>query len=248
MQFSRDLSVPDWHSKFNVLARMCAMYDHRSCWTNPECSDPVAVQCGEGRILGPDGIEKRDHFLILHDWDEKYARMADRASRIVTIGKIDGAPDEAVSIESFPVPELAEQPRHPDNDVLIAGQCTGSETIEYVNHVLEGMDRSMSVTVALYDRESYNMEKMISGLVYGETLSSFEKVSWKKRQSYPMITALYLTAGHIIHCGSGRRGFLHALAVKAASMGAGLMTRNADNDFEPTTIRQFLEAVGENVM
>jgi hypothetical protein len=62
-----------------------------------------------------------------------------------------------------------------------------------------------------------------------------------------MITALYMTAGQIVHCGSGKRGFLHALAVKAASTGTGLVTREPGNDFEPTSIRQFLEAMGEKV-
>lgn len=245
MQFSRDLSVPDWHSKFNVLARMCAMYDHRSCWCDPECRDPVVVQCGDGRILGPDGIEKRPHMLVLHDWDGKYAPMVDKATRVVTFGRIVGAPDGATVLESFPLPELGETGKHPDNDILIAGQCAGEETVEFVNNVLEGMDRSLSVTVALYDRGSFRTEKLISGLVYGETMSSFEKVSWKKRQTYPMITALYMTAGQIVHCGSGKRGFLHALAVKAASTGAGLVTREPGKDFEPTSIRQFLEAMGE---
>ena len=245
MQFSRDLLVPDWHSKFNVLARMCAMYDHRSCWVNPDCKDPIVVQCGDGRILGPDGIEKKPHILVLHDWDEKYAKMAEKATKVITLGKIDGAPDGATVLDSFPLVEFPEYSMHPDNNVLIAGRCDGNETLDFVKNVLEEMDLSLTITVALYDRGSYKTEQMISGLVYGETMSSFEKVSWKKRQSYPMITALYLTAGQVIHCGSGKRGFLHALAVKAASRGSGLITRNADNDFEPSTIQQFLEAVGE---
>lgn len=245
MQFSRDLLVPDWHSKFNVLARMCATHDHRSCWVNPECRDPIVVQCGDGRILGPDGIEKKPHVLVLHDWDEKYSYMVDRATRVVTMGKIDGAPEGSVEISSFPVPDFPEQPVHPDNNILIAGMCSGQETFDFVNQVLDGLNRSLSVTVALYDRGSFKTEKIISGLVYGETMSSFEKVSWKKRQTYSMITALYLTAGQIVHCGSGKRGFLHALAVKAASSGAGLITRAASNDFEPATVEQFLAAIGE---
>ena len=244
MQFSRDFLVPDWHSKFNVLARMCAMYDHRSCWANAECREPVAVQCGDGRILGPDGIERKPHILILHDWDEKYAPMVNRATKIITFGKLDGAPDGAVVLDSFPLPDLPEHPMHPDNNILIAGQCAGNETLDFVNTVLDGLDHTLSVTIALYDKESYKTERMISGLVYGETLTTFEKVSWKKRQSYSMITALYLTAGQVIHCGSGKRGFLHALAVKAASRGSGLITRRGDNDFEPTTIHQFLDVIG----
>lgn len=247
MQFSRDLLVPDCHSKFNVLARLCAIYDHRSCWVHSECRDPIVVQCGDGRILGPDGIEKKNHILVLHDWDEKYAKMLDHATRVVTIGKIEGAPSDAISMDSFPIPDLPEQPRHPDNDVLIAGQCTGNDTLDFAKNVLEGMDRSLTITVALYDRGSYKTEQMISGLVYGDTMSSFEKVSWKKRQSYPMITALYLTAGQVVHCGSGKRGFLHAMAVRAASRGSGLITRTSDNNFEPTCIREFLEAIGANV-
>jgi len=245
MQFSRDLIVPDWYSKFNVLARMCAIYDHRSCWVNPECRDPIVVQCGDGRVIGPDGIEARPHILVLHDWDERYARQVDKATRVVTIGKIDGAPDGAVEVSSFPLPDFPDHPIHPDNNILIAGMCSGPETLEFVNHVLEGLNTTLSITVALYDRGSFKIEQLISGLVYGETMSSFEKVSWKKRQSYPMITALYLTAGQIVHCGSGKRGFLHALAVKAASRGAGLITRNVSNDFEPATVEQFLSALGE---
>ena len=62
-----------------------------------------------------------------------------------------------------------------------------------------------------------------------------------------MITALYLTAGQVVHCGSGKRGFLHAMAVRAASRGSGLITRTSDNNFEPSTIRKFLEAMGANV-
>jgi hypothetical protein len=247
MQFSRDLLVPDWYSKFNVLARMCAMYDHHSCWVHPDCRDPVVVQCGDGRILGPDGIEKKPHLLVLHDWDDRYAVMLDRATKVITFGKVDGAPGNSTVLESFPVPELPEQPRHPDNDVLIAGQCTDDETLAFVNGVLEGMDRSLSITVALYDRGSFRTEKMISGLVYGETMSSFGRVAWKKRQTYPMITALYRTAGQVVHCGSGRRGFLHALAVRSASAGTGLVTRRPDNDFEPSTIGQFMEAIGKTV-
>jgi len=246
MQFSRDLLVPDWHSKFNVLARMCAMYDHRSCWVNPNCKDPIVVQCGDGRILGPDGIEKKPHILVLHDWDEKYANMTDKASKVITFGKVMGAPEDAIVLDSYPLPDFPEHPMHPDNHVLIAGQCKGNETLDFVKKVLEDMDMTLSVMVALYDRGSYKTEQMISGLVYGEPLSSFEKVSWKKRQSYPMITSLYLTAGQVIHCGSGKRGFLHALAVKAASRGSGLITRSTDNNFEPATIRQFLDAAGEN--
>ena len=245
MQFSRDLLVPDWHSKFNVLARMCAMYDHRSCWTHPDCNDPVVVQCGDGRMLGPDNIEKKPHVLVLHDWEDKYAPMVENAIRVVTMGKIDGAPGDAAVLGSFPVPDLPEQTVHPDNDILVAGVCTGQETIDYVEGILSGMDRSLSVTVALYDRGSFNTEKLVSALVYGETISSFEKVSWKKRQTYSMITALYRTAGQIVHGGTGRRGFLHALAVKSASRGTGLITRTGDNDFEPATMRQFLSAVGE---
>lgn len=246
MQFSRDLLVPDWHSKFNVLARMCAMYDHRSCWVNPACRDSIVVQCGDGRIIGPDGIEKKNHILVLHDWDDKYGKMLDMATRVVTMGRIEGAPRDAIALDSFPIPDIPVQPKHPDNDVLVAGQCTGAETLEFVRHVLEGLDRSLSITVALYDGGSFKTAQAISGLVYGDTMSSFEKVSWKQRQSYPMITALYLTAGMVVHCGSGRRGFLHSMAVRAASRGAGLITRTSDNDFEPSTIRQFLEAVGEN--
>ena len=113
--------------------------------------------------------------------------------------------------------------------------------------ISKSLDRSLTITVALYDRGSYKTEQMISGLVYGETMSSFDKVSWKKRQSYPMITALYLTAGQVVHCGSGKRGFLHAMAVRAASRGSGLITRTSDNNFEPSTIRKFLEAMGANV-
>ncbi len=243
MQFSRDLLVPDWHSKFNVLARLCAMYDHRSCWVHPDCRDKVVVQCGDGRVLGPDGIEKKPHILILHDWDDKYASMVEKATCIVTIGKIDGAPDNSVVVDSFPIPELPEQPIHPDNEILIAGQCLGEETIEYVNGILDGLDHSLSVTVALYDRGSFKVEKLISGLVYGESMTSFEKVSWKKRQSYSMITSLYGTAGQIVHCGSGKRGFLHSMAVRSASRGAGLLTRTTDNDFEPATVEQFLAAL-----
>ena len=248
MQFSRDLLVPDWHSKFNVLARMCAMYDHQSCWVNPECRDPIVVQCGDGRILGPDGIVNKPHLLVLHDWDAKYAPMVDKATRVITFGNIEGAPDDAIVLDSFPLPgDLPEHPIHNDNNVLIAGLCDSNETLDFVKNVLEGIDPTLSVTVALYDRGSYKVEKMISELVYGETLSTFEKVSWKKRQSYPMITALYLTAGQVIHCGSGKRGFLHALAVEAASRGAGLITRRGDNDFKPTTIWEFWDAMVKNV-
>jgi len=243
MQFSRDLLVPDWYSKFNVLARLCAMYDHKSCWTNPECRDPVIVQCGDGRILGPNGIERKPHVLVLHDWDTKYSPMVEKAIKVITFGKIEGAPDNSIVLDSFPLPEFPEHPMHRDNHILIAGQCAGGETLDFVENILEGIDPTLSVTVALYDCGSYKIEQMISGLVYGETLSSFEKVSWKKRQSYPMITSLYLTAGQVIHCGSGRRGFLHALSVKAASRGSGLITRKGDNDFEPTTIWQFLDVI-----
>jgi hypothetical protein len=224
------------------------MYDHRSCWINPECKDPVVVQCGDGRILGPDGIEKKPHLLVLHDWDEKYAKMVERATRVITFGKIDGAPEDATVLDSFPLTEFPDHSMHPDNNVLIAGRCMGDETLDFVKNVLEDMDRSLTIMVALYDSDSYKTEQMISGLVYGETMLSFEKVSWKKRQSYPMITALYLTAGQVIHCGSGKRGFLHALSVKSASRGSGLITRSADNDFEPSTIQQFLEAVGKNAL
>lgn len=248
MQFSRDLLVPEWHSKFNVLARMCACYDHKSCWVNSDCKDPIVVQCGDGRIIGPDGIEKKPHVLVLHDWDETYAKLVERAIKVITLGKIDGAPVDATVLDSFPLVECPDYSMHPDNNVLIAGRCDGNETIDFVKNILGGMDHSLTITIALYDRVSYKTEQLISGLVYGETMSSFDKVSWKKRQSYPMITALYLTAGQIIHCGSGKRGFLHALAVKAASRGAGLITRTADNDFEPSTIHQFLKAVGENTM
>jgi hypothetical protein len=247
MQFTRDLSVPEWYSKFNVLARMCAMYDHRSCWNSPGCRDQVAVQCGDGRILGPDGIEDRPHVLILHDWDEKYTLMVRKATNVVTFGKIDGAPAGSTVLESFPLPDLPEHPVHPGNEVLVAGQWTGEGTREFVEEVLGGTCMDLSITVALYDRGSFNTEKVIRGLVYGETVSSFGKVSWKKRQSYSMITALYLTAAQIVHCGSGKRGFLHALAVKAASRGANLVTRDTGNDFEPATIWQFLEAIGESV-
>jgi hypothetical protein len=251
MQFSRDLSVPQWHSKFNVLARMCAMYDHRSCWASPECRDPVVVQCGDGRILGPDGIEGRPHMLVLHDWDERYAPMVNRATRVVTFGKLEGAPAGATVLESFPLPDLPVHPVHPDNGVLVAGTCT-DDAVSFASDVLDGADMSLPVTVALYDRGSSRTEGTLRGLVYGEKMASFGKVTWKRRQSYPMIVALYLTAGCIVHCGSGRRGFLHALAVRAASAGAGLagaglVTRGSDNDFEPTGIRQFLEAMGARI-
>ena len=245
MQFSRDLLVPDWYSKFNVLARLCAMYDHRSCWTHPECTDRVVVQCGDGRVLAPDGIEDRPHVLVLHDWDEKYGYMVDNATRVVTIGSIPGAPSCSVMVDSFPIPGTSCQPVHPSNDILVAGRCDTDSTVEYAERILDGMDRTLSVTVALYDMGSARMEKLISGLVYGETVSSFERVSWKKRQSYSMVTALYRSAGQIVHCGAGKRGLLHAMAVNAAANGAGLITRTGDNDFVPTTVEQFLSVIGD---
>lgn len=245
MQFIRDLLVPRWYSKFNVLARMCASSDRRSCWYDAGCSDMVAVQCGDGRVLAPVGAAERPHYLILHDWDEKYAPMVRNAVRVVTLGRFAGVPRGASILESFPVPEFPHRPVHPDNNILVAGDCSMPGTFDFIEEVMGGLDRELSVTVALYDGGSSGTERFISGLVYGETMSSFKKVQWRKRQSYPMITALYTTAGLIVHSGAGTRGFLHSLAVMSASRGAGLITRTGDNGFIPATIGELIGAIGE---
>ena len=146
MQFTRDLRVPDGYSKYNLLATMCASVDHRSRWYHPESKDLVAVQCGEGRIIGPDGVENRPHAVILHDWDEKYTTVLERAVKVVSFGKKEGAPGNTVVLDSFPLPPLRQQPVGKDSEILIAGQCTKPEDLEFALETVKGMDRGLSVT------------------------------------------------------------------------------------------------------
>lgn len=245
MQFIRDVRVPDGYSKFNLLARLCASFDHRSCWYNEENGDMVAVQCGDGRVIAPDGITGRAHIVILHDWEDSYAPVLERAVKVISLGEHEGIPEKHVVLESFPLPDMIEQPVSPDNDILVAGQCVSADDMKFVKETVGAMSKELSVTVALNERGSSEIDKEISGFVYSDEMAEFDKVNRRKSPNYPMIVELYRTAGIIVHCGSGRRGFLHALAVKCASKGAGLYTRTNDNSFEPPTVVQFLEAVGE---
>ena len=242
MQFTRDLRVPDGYSKYNLLATMCASVDHRSRWYHPESKDLVAVQCGEGRIIGPDGVENRPHAVILHDWDEKYTKALERAVKVVSFGKKEGAPGNAVVLESFPLPPLRQQPVGKDSEILIAGQCMKQEDLEFALETVKGMDRGLSVTVALDERGSAGMDREILKLVHSDELAGFDRVKRVKSPSYHMMVALYESSGIIIHCGSGSRGFLHALAVK---MGHGVFTRHNDNSFEPETMERFVEEFQE---
>ena len=242
MQFTRDLRVPDGYSKYNLLATMCASVDHRSRWYNPESKDLIAVQCGEGRIIGPDGVEKRPHAVILHDWDDKYIPVLERAVKVVSLGKKEGAPDNTVVLESFPLPPLRQQPVGKDSEILIAGQCVAPDDLEFALETVKGMDRNLSVTVALDERGSTGMDREILNFTHCDDLAGFDRVKRVKSPSYHMIVALYESAGIILHCGSGTRGFLHSLAVK---MGHTVFSRHNDNSFEPETMERFVSEFSE---
>ena len=232
MQFKRDIGNAMGYSKFNKLAIMCAKYDHRSKFYDAESTEPFAVQCGDGRIIAPDGYEKKPHINIFHDWNEKYLPVFEHATKNIVLGTFY-FPRACICMASYPLEDWPCLPLDTHYDALIAGIPVMGDAMRPISEEIFRFKGTKHF--ATYDNGGTDEQKGFCRNF--PTLQDGTRFI-TNGCSESLLNAYYRSAKTIFHVGSGNRGYLHALAVKYCK---DVHTVTGDNNFEPTSIKDFLD-------
>lgn len=120
LRFGRDVATtPEW-SKFDYLALSCARRI-RGVAYGPAVRDALSVvQCGNGRIIGPDGYRNGRYIAICHDENPKYDDIVSGAKAVIGIGC---SIRNAVSVDTYPLDECDRHrlPKRAPCDVVCGG-------------------------------------------------------------------------------------------------------------------------------
>lgn len=121
LRFGRDLLLGRGRSKFDMLGGYCARWRRDVTEGDAEPGVTSVVQCGDGRIVAPDGYRRGKYIAILHDaGDGRYDAVVAGAAALVAIGF---AMRGAESFPSFPLddPDLVPLPIWDRYDAVVGG-------------------------------------------------------------------------------------------------------------------------------
>lgn len=230
MQFVKDIGSEDGFSKFNRLARVVASVctDTRfACRENPD----VAVwQLGDGMAVA-DCFFKRP-IVIVHDWYPHYEKYVDLAGKVVFLGNFDHpACSKAVHLESYPYDVERRLPSD-DIDVLVEGVFDGL-CMDWVLERCEGR----RVRMACFSNDDPDCDDAQTELEtrLGEVAKSLDV----KRRVYELVLSTYIRSAPLtLHCGSGKRGFLHSMTVSYSGI-----TRGCDDSYRVSTVADLVRVL-----
>ena len=223
MQFVKDISTEPGYSKINHLAVQVAKARPDTRYACPENPAVAVWQLGDGMAV----VDRRfvRPVVIVHDWYPHYAKYLEKAGRIVFLGNFDHPEyPTAKTLASYP---FDPEPKIPSDgtEVLVEGVYDGS-CEDWVLGECEGK----RVRFACFGNDDPDCDDAQGRLLAG-IRGVASSVVESRRPSELMLLTYMRSADRVVHCGSGRRGFLHSAAV---SYGGRSQTR--DDGFTVSTI------------